>query len=143
MSAASADICMYRNAAGEITYSNVADAPPKNATKIRCFKEEKEPAASTAKPQPKPKAGSNFPSVDKKTQRKRDDDRRNILEQELAAERNRLEVALQQLKEQESVRLANERDYQRYVDRVQPFRDAVANHERNVQAIQSEINNMR
>jgi hypothetical protein len=141
-SAAWADICMYKSAAGEVTYSNVADLPPKNAKKIRCFKEEKEPPAAAQAPK-KQQAGSEFPSVDKGTQRKRDDERRNILEQELAAEQKRLEAARRKMKEQESVRLGSERDYQRYLDRVQPFRDAVENHERNVQAIQSEISNLR
>jgi predicted ribosome quality control (RQC) complex YloA/Tae2 family protein len=141
--AAWADICMYETAEGEVTYSNVTVAPPKNARKIRCFKEEKEPAASSEQTQTKKETSSNFPSVDRETQRKRDDERRIILEQELAAEQKRLTAARQQMEEQESVRLDSERNYQRYLDRVQPFRDTVENHERNIQAIQSEINNLR
>lgn len=126
-------------------YSNIAEAPPKNSRKIRCFKEEKEAAASSEKPQAKSRksTSSNFPSVDKDTQRKRDDERRTILEQELAAEQKRLDAARRQMEEQQSVRLVTERDYQRYLDRVQPFRDSVENHERNVQAIQSELSNLR
>ena len=126
-------------------YSNIAEAPPKNARKIRCFKEEKEPAATSEQTQTKPKqkTSSGFPSIDRNTQRKRDDERRTILEQELAAEQKRLGAARQQMDEQQSVRLATERDYQRYLDRVQPFQDSVANHERNIQAIQSELNNLR
>ncbi len=132
---------MYKNADGEITYSNVAAAPPKNSKKIRCFKEKKVPAISSQK-QPQTSDGV-FPSVDGDTQRRRDDERRTILEQELAAEQKRLDAARAQLEEQESVRLGTERNYQRYLDRVQPFKDTVGNHERNVQAIQSEIGNLR
>ena len=131
---------MYENADGEVTYSNVSEAPPKDAKKIRCFKEKKVPAISS---QPQPQAGSNFPSVDSDTQRKRDDGRRKILEQELAAEQKRLDAARAQLEEQESVRLGSEANYQRFLDRVQPFKDAVQTHENNVQAIQSELDNLR
>jgi hypothetical protein len=132
---------MYKDADGRITYSNVTDAPPKNSKKIRCFREEK-PVATTSAP-PQVRSGSDFPRVDSDTQRKRDDDRRTILEQELAAEQEQLAEARTQLEEQESVRLGNERNYQRFLDRVQPFKDAVANHERNVKAIQREISNLR
>ena len=126
-------------------YSNIAEAPPKSSRKIRCFKEKKEPAASSEQPQAKSgkKTSRNFPSIDTDTQRKRDDERRTILEQELAAEQKRLDSARQQMEEQQSVRLVTERDYQRYLDRVQPFLDSVENHERNIQAIQSELNNLR
>ena len=126
-------------------YSNIAEAPPKNSRKIRCFKEDKESAASSEKPQAKSrkKTSSDFPSIDRDTQRKRDDERRTILEQELAAEQKRLDAARRQMEDQQSVRLVTERDYQRYLDRVQPFRDSVENHERNIQAIQSELNNLR
>lgn len=126
-------------------YSNIAEAPPKNARKIRCFKEDKEAAASSEQSpaKAKKKTSSDFPSIDRNTQRKRDDERRTILEQELAAEQKRLGAARQQMVEQRSVRLATERDYQRYLDRVQPFQDSVENHERNIQAIQSELDNLR
>jgi hypothetical protein len=131
---------MYKSADGQITYSNVAEAPPKGSTKIRCFKETQVPAISS---QPQPQAEGEFPKVDKNTQRERDDERRTILEQELAAEQKQLETARAQLEEQESVRPGSERNYQRFLDRVQPYKDAVENHERNVQAIQSEIRNLR
>ena len=81
--------------------------------------------------------------MDQDTQRKRDDERRRILEQELAAEQQRLEEARLQLQEQESIRLGNERNYQRYLDRVTPYREAVENHQRNVEALQRELNNLR
>ena len=136
---------MYETAEGEVIYSNIAEAPPKSSRKIRCCREEKEPAASSEQTQAKPKkkTSSNFPSVDRDTQRKQDDERHTILEQELAAEQKRLDAARQQMEEQQSVRLVTERDYQRYLERVQPFRDSVENHERNIQAIQSELNNLR
>lgn len=137
-----ADICMYRNAAGEVTYSNVTEAPPRDSRKIRCFKQKREPAAAPSQPQAAD-TGSDFPSVDDETQSERDDSRLTILQEELNAEQKRLDAALQQLEAQESVRLGSESNYQRYIDRVQPYRDAVENHERNIKAIESEIKNLR
>jgi hypothetical protein len=141
---AQAEICMYRDAQGHVTYSNVTQAPPKGATKIRCFRE-KTPAATTSTDDspPKPAAKDTFPSVDRSTQRQRDASRRSILEEELAAEEQNLQEARRELEEQESVRLGNEGNYQRYLERVQPFREAVENHERNVQALRREIQNLR
>lgn len=90
-----------------------------------------------------PSRSSNFPSVDSETQRKRDDARRRILEEELATEQERLEEARAALAEQEAVRLGNERNYQKVLDRLQPYKDAVARHEKNIEALQREIANLK
>ena len=37
----------------------------------------------------------------------------------------------------------NERNYARFLERVQPYRDAVATHERNIEAIKREIANLK
>lgn len=140
---ARAEICMFRDAEGNVTYTNVTAAAPRDAKKIRCFKSANTaPAAATAAPQPQ-SAGANFPSVDRDTQRERDNERRSLLEAELATEQQRLQQALRQLEEQESVRQEGEANSQQFLDRVQPFRDAVENHERNVQALQRELTNLR
>lgn len=86
---------------------------------------------------------SGFPRVDGPTQKARDDDRRRILEQEVEAEQKNLEQARRELAEQEAVRSGDERNYQRVLDRLQPFKDRVALHERNIQAIRKEISNLR
>jgi hypothetical protein len=139
-----ADICMYRDAQGHITYSNVTEAPPKDATKIRCFKEKQKPSTTSGGTQPsQPTAQENFPSVDRDTQRKRDAGRRSILEDELAVEVQKLQNAQRQLEEQEAIRLGNEGNYQRYLERVQPYRDAVQTYERNVQALRRELETLR
>ena len=142
---AQAEICMYRDADGNVTYTNVKAVAPKGAKKIRCFEPERRPtppAAKTGSPENRDKAASNFPSVDRNTQRERDAERRRIIENELAAERQSLEKARQELAQQKSIRLGNESNYQRYLDRVQPYQDAVQAHERNVQALQRELDNL-
>lgn len=88
-------------------------------------------------------AAGSFPRVTPDTQRARDDSRRKILMDELAAEEASLLEARKNLDEQESIRLGDERNYQKKLDRVQPFKDKVALHERNIEALRKEISNLR
>jgi hypothetical protein len=143
-----AETCKYLDADGHVIYSNTPSNPPKGAKKVKCFEDPvPKPAPAAEKPSSDtPRSGEskrNFPKVDGDTQKKRDSERRAILEQELATEQDALEKAKKDLAEQESVREGGERNYQRFLDRVQPFRDAVANHERNIEAIQREIANLK
>jgi len=139
-----AETCKYVDAEGRVIYSNTPNNPPKGAKKVRCFSDPvANPAQAAPESQPKPGASESFPKVDGETQKKRDDERRRILETELANEQEQLEAARQKLAEQEAVRTGDERNYQRFLDRVQPFRDAVANHERNIEAIRREISNLK
>ncbi|MCZ7562591.1 MAG: hypothetical protein M5U08_01320 [Burkholderiales bacterium] len=96
------------------------------------------PAVAPASARP-----ADFPRVDRETQRERDDTRRRILEQELTTEQNSLSAARARLAEQESARGGDERNYQKVLDRLQPFQEAVARHERNVAAIRREIAGLR
>lgn len=142
--AAHAEICKYVDSDGGVIYSNTPNKPPKGAKKVKCFDEPRQVSAPTpAAPKSTGAAKADFPKVDGETQKKRDDERRRILERELADEESRLEAARQQLAEQEAVRTGSERNYQRFLDRVQPFRDSVAVHERNIDAIKREISNLK
>jgi vacuolar-type H+-ATPase subunit I/STV1 len=137
-----AEVCVYVDNEGHVTYSNVTEAPPRGTKKLRCFKEAAPAAAPPAAGRPaQPQAG--LQKIDEQTQKRRDDDRRRILEQELASEQQQLEAARKELATQEATRMGDERNYQRYVDRVQPYRDRVSNHERNIQALQQELANLR
>ncbi len=86
---------------------------------------------------------ASFPKVDKDTQKARDDGRRKILEDELAAENRSLDEAKAKLAEQESVRNGDEKNYQKVLDRLKPYQDTVDRHERNIAALQREISNLR
>jgi len=103
------------------------------------------PAAK--QPAPKPRATtpapSNFPRVDVDTQRERDADRRRILEQELANEEKLLDKARKELDAQESVRLGSERNYQRVLDRLEPYKKKVKLHEDNVNNLRRELATIR
>lgn len=94
------------------------------------------PAASGAAANPSP---AGFPKVQEDTQKARDGDRRHILEQELAGEQRNLEQARKELAEQEALRTAGDNRQ----DRILPYKDRVGQHERNIQAIQKELSNLR
>ena len=68
---------------------------------------------------------------------------REILEQELATEQKLLAQAKQKLAEQEAVRGGDERNYSRVLERLQPFRETVEVHEKNVEALRRELSNAR
>jgi len=88
------------------------------------------PSGAAANPSP-----AGFPRVQEDTQKARDGDRRHILEQELAGEQRSLEQAKRELAEQLAAGAT--------ADRAAPYRDRVGQHERNIQAIQKELGNLR
>lgn len=143
-----AETCKYVDSEGRVIYSNTPSNPPKGATKVKCFDDpspklapgnarnsDSTPANSETK--------SKLPRVSGNTQKSRDDERRRILEQEIADETKQLALAKEQLAAQEAVRNGDERNYERFLERVQPYRDAVATHERNIEAIKREIANLK
>jgi len=137
-STAAAETCKYVDKEGRVTYSNV---PIKGAKKVSCFEQPRVPAAST--PAPAEVAPAPQPRVDGNTQRARDDERRRILESELATEEQQLAEAQKALAEQESTREGGERNYARVLERLKPYQDAVAQHEKNIASIRQEIANLR
>ena len=110
------------------------------------------PAPSPAPAAPAPKAAvksapgpspANFPRVDRETQQSRDSQRRRILEQELTSEQKLLEQAKKDLAEQESTRLGSERNYQKMLDRLEPYQRKVKQHEDNIASLKRELSNLR
>jgi hypothetical protein len=91
---------------------------------------------------PKSATGStpaNFPKVDTETQKQRDNDRRKILDQELASEQKLLDQARKELSDQESQRLGSERNYQRVLERLEPYKKKVKLHEDNIANLKREL----
>ena len=105
------------------------------------------PSATAGKASPaRPAAAATpagFPRIDRETQAGRDNDRRRILENELANEHRALDDAKRELAAQESQRLGDERNYQRVLDRLEPYKKKVKQHEDNVAAIRREIASVR
>ena len=96
--------------------------------------------STIASPKPTPR---EFPRVSDDEQKGRDTDRRRILEQELASEQAKLEQSRKDLVDGEATRQGNEKNYQKYLDRVQGLKDAIALHERNLEALRRELANLK
>ncbi|MCL2022209.1 MAG: DUF4124 domain-containing protein [Betaproteobacteria bacterium] len=127
-----------------VTYTNVA-TESKNCKRLQ-VETPVTPTGSARVTDRQPGAAATpagFPKVSQDTQKARDESRRAILAQELANEERSLATARQALAEQESVRLGNERNYQRVLDRLQPYKDEVARHERNIEALNRELSSLR
>jgi predicted transcriptional regulator len=130
-----ADIYKKVDEEGRVTYSNV---PSKGAQKLNL-----EPINTVPLSKPNAQPPGNFPKVDADTQKGRDSKRRQVLEDELAQEMKQLDEAKKALAEAEATRLGDERNYQKFLDRVQPFKDAVADHKKNIDALKEEIAGLR
>lgn len=94
--------------------------------------------SSAARPSPE-----GFPRVDEAAQRARDSDRRRILEDELRKEQARLDELKAEYKDGEPDRLGNERNYQRYLDRVARLEEDIARTETNIASLRRELTTIR
>ena len=129
---------------GQTLYTN-----QKSASK-NCSVLSRDQPISTFSPPPKSKATSaDFPRVNADQQKARDNDRRAILEQELGNEQRLLDEAKKALAEQEARVDPGERNVgggingAKVQDRVQPYRDSVQLHDRNIESLRKEISNLR
>lgn len=135
------DIFKCVDGQGHVTYTNDS-ASSRGCTKL----EEDLPVSSVPAVRPPPKSGGatvGFPKVSPADQKARDDGRRAILTRELEDEEKALADARRAFDEQDAVRLGDERNYQKKLDRLQPFKDQVELHQRNVEALRKEIGNLR
>lgn len=86
---------------------------------------------------------AGFPRVDAGAQRSRDLDRRRILEDELRKEEARLGELRAEFNGGEPERRGDERNYQRYLDRVQRLKDDIARSESSVASLKREMTSLR
>ena len=86
---------------------------------------------------------ANFPKVAEDQQKARDTDRKRILEQELAGEQKNLDQAKRELAEQEALPVRSEDKGTQRADRIQPYKDRVGQHERNIAAINKELSGLK
>lgn len=133
--------CMDAN--GRATYTNMKEETKgKNCTLV--MREiSVVPAASAARAAKAKPSPEGFPKVDPATQKTRDGARRRILEDELRGEEQALVQAKTELARQESIRTGDERNYQRVLDRLQPYKDKVERHEKNIAALKRELSNVK
>jgi len=137
-----ADIYECVDESGNKRFTNIKSeakgCKPMNLGPANVVTTQKPPAKAASKASP-----ADFPKVDPNTQQKRDGDRRKILERELANEETLLAQAQKELAEQEATRLGSERNYQRVVERLEPFKKKVSLHESNIATIRRELAAMK
>ncbi|RZL40068.1 MAG: hypothetical protein EOP35_01975 [Rubrivivax sp.] len=80
--------------------------------------------------------------VDAGQQRVRDDERRRVLQTELRQAEERLTVAQKDFNNGQGERRGDERNYQRYLDRMAELKDNIARYEADVQALKREISKL-
>lgn len=84
-----------------------------------------------------------FPKVDGATQKRRDQDRMQILLEEMRAEEERLSGLRREYRNGEPERRGDERNYAKYQERVASMKDEVERTEKNIEALKREIGNLK
>ncbi|WP_061534294.1 hypothetical protein [Collimonas arenae] len=92
------------------------------------------PAASTP---------SDFPKVDNGTQKARDNDRRQILQDELRNEQQRLADLKKDYNDGAPERQGNEKNYAKYQERVASMKEDISRSEKNIEALNRELANLK
>ncbi len=137
---AHAEIYKYVDENGQVTFTDVYR---RGARRIDL---PGEPQGLSGKPQKRASLNpspANFPRIDPATQRKRDDIRRQVLQDEIASERKNADDARRQLTLGERLQVGERATDSTYINRVARLRDSVNQHEQNISAIQRELNNLK
>jgi hypothetical protein len=140
------EIFKCRGADGRWTYTNDRREAEKQKCEIVTRQVNVAPAP---KPPPAPPGGpgksarpGDFPKETPTERSSARERQRDILEKELATEQAALAKAREELAAQESVRSGDERNYARVLERLQPYKENVETHEKNVEALRRELNNL-
>lgn len=91
---------------------------------------------------PAAKAPAGFPRESASDRAAAKSKQRDTLERELKQEESMLADAKRKLSEQEAIRTGNEKNYARVLERLKPYKDAIEVHEKNVEALKRELNNL-
>jgi flagellar biosynthesis/type III secretory pathway protein FliH len=135
------EIFKCKGADGHWTYTN----DRREAEKQKCEVVTRQVNVAPAPPPQRastPAARGGFPKESASDRASARERQREILEQELAGEQAALAKAKQDLAAQEAVRSGSERNYARVEERLQPYKDTVETHEKNIEALRRELNNL-
>ena len=133
---------MYRCPGND--YKNTISA--KEAEKLGCRKIEGAPVTIMQMTKPRPgnavpaaSAGSGVARIDPAAQRARDSDARRILEDELRTEEERLAAMQKDFNNGQPDRQGDEKNYQKYLDRVNEMKASIVRKQSDVAALRREI----
>jgi chromosome segregation ATPase len=130
------EIWKCKSADGKWTYTNDRN----EAEKLKC---ETVTRQENVAPATKAPAGSSgFPRESTEQRASARERQREVLEKELTTEQTALAKAKQDLAAQEAIRTGDERNYARVQERLQPYKDSVETHEKNIEALRRELSNL-
>lgn len=86
---------------------------------------------------------AGFPRIDSATQRARDNDRMQILLNEMKTEEQKLANLKKEFNNGEPERQGNEKNYAKYQERVASMKDDMNRAEKNIEALKREIGNLK
>jgi hypothetical protein len=139
---AQAEIYKYVDENGQVTFTDVYK---KGAKRIEVpgapaplVNRDKAPRRASYNPSP-----ADFPRIDVGTQKRRDDIRRQVLQDEISGERRNADEARRQLALGERLQPGERATDASYINRVKKLRAAVQQHEQNVASIQRELANLK
>lgn len=138
---------VYRCPGPPVLYTDALSA--KEAHEKGCRTIEGTPITVLQAPKPRPSVAAAAPGaegargaegrIDAGQQRVRDDERRRVLQTELRQAEERLGTAQREFNNGQGERRGDERNYQKYLDRMAELKDNIARYEADVQALKREI----
>ncbi|MCA1979759.1 MAG: DUF4124 domain-containing protein [Thiobacillus sp.] len=139
---AQAEIYKYVDENGQVTFTDVYKRGAKRIDIPGA------PAPLSAGTRPSRRASyapspADFPRIDSATQKRRDDIRRQVLQDEIAGERRNAEEARRQLTLGEKLQPGERATDASYLNRLKKLRDTVQQHEQNIVSIQRELANLK
>jgi uncharacterized membrane protein YqiK len=126
---------------GHWTYTNDRREAEKQKCEVVTRQVNVAPASKTPPPSRNARPGE-FPKESATERASARERQREILERELVTEQSALAKARQDLAAQEAVRTGEERNYARVQERLQPYKDSIETHEKNIEALRRELNNL-
>lgn len=139
---AQAEIYKYVDENGQVTFTDVYRKGAKRielpGTPAPLPSADKTPRRASYNPGP-----ADFPRIDAGTQKRRDDIRRQVLQDEISGERRNADDARRQLALGERLQPGERATDTSYIDRVNKLRATVQQHEQNVASIQRELANLK
>ena len=108
-----------------------------------CRRLDLEPLSQIPGPALQARADPAFPRIDSQVQKRRDQDRLQILLDEVRAEESKLADLRKEYQNGEPERLGSERNYAKYQERVTLMRDDIARTEKNIEALRREIGQLK
>jgi len=140
---AQAEIYKYVDESGNVTFTDVykkgakrIDIPGAPAQQSGSGKSSSRRASYTPSP-------TDFPRIDAGTQKRRDDIRRQVLQDEITGERKNADEARRQLALGERLAPGEKATDSSYVNRIKNLRESVKQHDQNVASIQRELANLK